>query len=86
MKMERLMHDVFDVTDELGPDKVIHISKPAAGLKAILVVDNVAAGPAIATRNSSPKQELRPKALRATSFRTPTACQKVSWMRPALSG
>ncbi|MDH3665758.1 MAG: Glu/Leu/Phe/Val dehydrogenase [Paracoccaceae bacterium] len=48
------MHDVFDVTDELGPDKVIHISKPAAGLKAILVVDNVAAGPAIGGARMAP--------------------------------
>ena len=33
--------------DELGPDKIIHIYDPHSGLKAILVVDNVAAGPAI---------------------------------------
>jgi glutamate dehydrogenase/leucine dehydrogenase len=37
----------FAFTDDLGPDKVIEIYDPAVGLKAILVVDNVAAGPAI---------------------------------------
>ncbi len=32
---------------KLGPEKVIRIHDPATGLKAILVIDNVAAGPAI---------------------------------------
>lgn len=38
---------VFELCDELGPDKVVHIYDPKVGLKAILVVDNVAAGPSI---------------------------------------
>jgi glutamate dehydrogenase (NAD(P)+) len=38
---------VFDLADDLGPARVIHVSNPALALKAILVVDNVAAGPAI---------------------------------------
>lgn len=33
--------------DELGPVKVVHIYEPRSDLKAIVVVDNVAAGPAI---------------------------------------
>jgi len=37
----------FAFTDDLGPEKVIEIYDPATGLEAILVVDNVAAGPAI---------------------------------------
>lgn len=37
----------FSFIDELGPEKLIEIYDPAAALKAILVVDNVAAGPAI---------------------------------------
>jgi len=41
------MTEVFSLADDLGPEKVIHMSKPAAGLSAILVVDNVAAGPSI---------------------------------------
>ena len=33
--------------DDLGPEKIIQINKPRAGLEAIVVVDNVAAGPSI---------------------------------------
>jgi glutamate dehydrogenase (NAD(P)+) len=38
---------VFDLADDLGPAKVIHVHEPRAGLRGILVVDNVACGPAI---------------------------------------
>ena len=48
------MSDVFTIADDLGPDKVIHIHKPRAGLRAILVVDNVAAGPAIGGARMAP--------------------------------
>jgi glutamate dehydrogenase (NAD(P)+) len=41
------MEDVFSFADDLGPAKVIHVHEPSIGLKAVLVVDNVAAGPAI---------------------------------------
>jgi glutamate dehydrogenase (NAD(P)+) len=41
------MDDPFAYADELGPAKVIHVHQPTLGLKAILVVDNVAAGPSI---------------------------------------
>lgn len=41
------MEDIFTFTDELGPAKVLHLYEPSTGLKAVLVVDNVAAGPAI---------------------------------------
>ena len=37
----------FSFSDDLGPEKVIEIYDVATGLKAILVVDNTAAGPAI---------------------------------------
>ncbi len=37
----------FQFADELGPAKITHIYEPLTGLKAILVVDNVACGPAI---------------------------------------
>jgi len=39
--------DSFRFCDELGPKGVLHIYEPRIGLKAILVVDNVAAGPSI---------------------------------------
>ena len=37
----------FEFADDLGPKVIQHIYEPAIGLKAILVVDNVAAGPSI---------------------------------------
>lgn len=41
------MQDMFRFADELGPEKIVHIRRSALGLKAIVVVDNTAAGPAI---------------------------------------
>jgi len=41
------MEDIFALGDELGPLKVIHVHEASLGLKAILVVDNVAMGPSI---------------------------------------
>jgi glutamate dehydrogenase (NAD(P)+) len=35
------------LSDELGPEKVILVTEPSVGLRGILVVDNTAAGPAI---------------------------------------
>jgi glutamate dehydrogenase (NAD(P)+) len=41
------VEDIFALGDVLGPAKVIHVSQPQLGLKGVLVVDNVACGPAI---------------------------------------
>ncbi|HXZ86307.1 MAG TPA: Glu/Leu/Phe/Val dehydrogenase, partial [Myxococcota bacterium] len=41
------MEAAFSLGDELGPAKVIHVQEPGLGLRATLVVDNVAAGPSI---------------------------------------
>jgi len=41
------MSDLFQFADELGPEKVIGIHEPKLGLRAILVIDNTAAGPAL---------------------------------------
>jgi glutamate dehydrogenase (NAD(P)+) len=41
------MKDAFEFADELGPSRIIHVYEPSIGLKAILVVDNVAKGPSI---------------------------------------
>ena len=38
---------VFRLADDLGPARILHVHDPRIGLKGILVVDNVAAGPAI---------------------------------------
>lgn len=37
----------FRFCDDLGPDKILHLYQPTVGLKAIVVIDNVAAGPSI---------------------------------------
>ena len=41
------MQDCFAFADELGPSKIVHVHEPSIGLRAILVVDNVAKGPSI---------------------------------------
>jgi glutamate dehydrogenase (NAD(P)+) len=41
------MNDPFRFADALGPAKILHIHVPLVGLKAVVVVDNVACGPAI---------------------------------------
>lgn len=38
---------MFRFADDLGPEKIIHVTEPGLGLRGILVVDNVAAGPSI---------------------------------------
>ncbi len=40
--------------DELGPTKIIHVYEPSVALKAVLVVDNVAMGPAIGGLRMAP--------------------------------
>lgn len=52
------MEDTFRFADALGPAKIVHISEPAAGLRAIVVVDNVAAGPAIGGTRMAPDVSL----------------------------
>lgn len=41
------MDELSKFADEFGPTKILHVYEPKAGLKAILVIDNVAAGPSI---------------------------------------
>jgi glutamate dehydrogenase (NAD(P)+) len=41
------MQDTDNFADNLGPFKVIHVQEPSVGLKAILVVDNIAMGPSV---------------------------------------
>ncbi|MHA1107780.1 MAG: Glu/Leu/Phe/Val dehydrogenase dimerization domain-containing protein, partial [Alphaproteobacteria bacterium] len=48
----------FRFCDELGPRAVMNIWRPSLGLKAILVVDNVAAGPAIGGVRMAPDVSL----------------------------
>lgn len=47
-KLEALiMVDAFAFADSLGPAKLVYIHQPAVGLKAVVAIDNVAAGPSI---------------------------------------
>lgn len=39
--------DILTFYDELGPQKLVQIFSPQSGLKAVVVIDNVAIGPAI---------------------------------------
>jgi hypothetical protein len=39
------MEHAFRFTDALGPFKLMHIDRPAVGLKAVVAIDNVACGP-----------------------------------------
>ncbi|WP_029132248.1 Glu/Leu/Phe/Val family dehydrogenase [Sedimenticola selenatireducens] len=48
------MSEAFDQADELGPAKIIHVYEPTHQLKGILVVDNVACGPAIGGLRMAP--------------------------------
>ncbi|HXH01704.1 MAG TPA: Glu/Leu/Phe/Val dehydrogenase [Candidatus Competibacteraceae bacterium] len=48
------MGDEFRFADELGPAKIVHVHEPARGLKAVLVVDNVACGPSIGGLRMAP--------------------------------
>ena len=48
------MENVFAFADDLGPAKVIHVHEPSLGLKAVLVIDNVAVGPSIGGLRMAP--------------------------------
>lgn len=48
------MQDLFGLADDLGPAKILHVREPTVGMKAIVVVDNVAAGPAIGGTRMAP--------------------------------
>ena len=48
------MVDIFSFADGLGPLKIIHVNVPKHGVKGILVVDNVAAGPSIGGLRMAP--------------------------------
>lgn len=69
------MTDVFSLGDEFGPEKVIHIHNAEAGLRAILVVDNTAAGPSIGGVRMAPDVTLQECArlARAMSFKNAAA-------------
>ena len=48
------MTGFLDGGDELGPAKVLHLREPRVGLQAVVVVDNVACGPAMGGLRMAP--------------------------------
>ncbi len=52
------MTDVFSFSDDLGPALVVHVAEQGIGLKGIVVVDNVAAGPSIGGLRMAPDVSL----------------------------
>lgn len=52
------METPFRFADALGPSKIVHIHHPDLGLKAIVVIDNVAAGPSIGGVRMAPDVSL----------------------------
>lgn len=48
------MQDMFAFMDDLGPEKIVHVTNADVGLKAIIVIDNTAAGPAIGGTRMAP--------------------------------
>jgi glutamate dehydrogenase (NAD(P)+) len=67
--------DVFSFCDELGPKSVVHVHEPSLGLKAIVVVDNVAVGPSIGGLRMAPDVSLDEctRLARAMSFKNAAA-------------
>lgn len=65
----------FDLGDELGPAKILYLVNPAVGLKAIVVVDNIACGPAIGGTRMAPDVSLEECArlARAMSYKNAAA-------------
>ncbi|HVC50638.1 MAG TPA: Glu/Leu/Phe/Val dehydrogenase dimerization domain-containing protein [Stellaceae bacterium] len=41
------MDDAIRFADGLGPQKLVHIWRPAIGLRAVVAIDNIACGPSI---------------------------------------
>jgi glutamate dehydrogenase (NAD(P)+) len=48
------VEEAFRFADQLGPEKIVHIHEPRLGLKAIVVIDNTAVGPAIGGTRMAP--------------------------------
>lgn len=52
------MDDIFATADDLGPYRIVHVNRPREGLRAIVVVDNIACGPAIGGARIAPDVSL----------------------------
>lgn len=66
---------VFQYCDDLGPKAILHVYQAAVGLRAIVVVDNVACGPAIGGVRMAPDVSLEEcfRLARAMTFKNASA-------------
>ncbi len=69
------MTDPFAIGDDIGPEKIVLIRRPAVGLQAVVVLDNIAAGPAIGGVRMAPDATLEECArlARAMTFKNAAA-------------
>ena len=65
----------FRFCDDVGPKTIMHVYQPTVGLKAIVVVDNVARGPAIGGTRMAPDVSLEEcfRLARAMTFKNAAA-------------
>ncbi len=70
-----MRESAFRFCDDIGPDKILHVYQPTVGLKGIVVVDNVAAGPAIGGVRMAPDVTLEEcfRLARAMTFKNAAA-------------
>lgn len=70
------MEDAFRFADEYGPAKIVHVHEPTLGLKAVLVVDNVARGPSIGGLRMAPDVSTEEcfRLARAMTLKNAAAC------------
>ena len=46
----------FRFADDLGPAKIVHVTERTTGLRATIVIDNLAMGPAIGGLRMAPER------------------------------
>ena len=70
-----MMESAFRFCDDIGPKTILHLYQPVIGLRAIVVVDNVAAGPAIGGVRMGPDVSLAEcyRLARAMTFKNASA-------------
>ena len=56
--VDTMKNKIWPITDEIGPEKILYVNNPAAGLRAIVVVDNTATGPSIGGVRMAPDVSL----------------------------
>jgi glutamate dehydrogenase (NAD(P)+) len=74
-----------ELCDDLGPAKIVLLREPAAGLQAVVVVDNLAAGPAIGGVRMAPDVTIEEvmRLARAMTLKNAAAGLPLGAARPA---